>query len=51
MEDPAIGKRLGEIGADIPPPAQRSPEALRGLVNSEIDKWVPLIKAAGVIGQ
>jgi tripartite-type tricarboxylate transporter receptor subunit TctC len=40
--------RLAEIGADIPPPDQRSPEALGHLVNSEIDKWVPLIKAAGV---
>jgi tripartite-type tricarboxylate transporter receptor subunit TctC len=48
MEDPTIAKRLAEIGADIPPPAQRSPQALRQLVNAEIDKWVPLIKAAGV---
>ena len=48
MDDPAIQKRLGEIGADIPPPDQRSPEALRQLVNSEIDKWVPLIKEAGI---
>jgi tripartite-type tricarboxylate transporter receptor subunit TctC len=48
MEDPGITKRLAEIGADIPPPDQRSPEALSRLVNSEIDKWVPLIKAAGV---
>jgi tripartite-type tricarboxylate transporter receptor subunit TctC len=48
MEDPAIAKRLAEIGADIPLPAQRSPQALRQLVNAEIDKWVPLIKAAGV---
>jgi tripartite-type tricarboxylate transporter receptor subunit TctC len=51
MEDPAIAKRLAEIGADIPPPEQRSPEALRQLVNGEIDKWVPLIKAAGIVGQ
>jgi len=48
MEDPTIAKRLAEIGADIPPPAQRSPQALRQLVSAEIDKWVPLIKAAGV---
>jgi tripartite-type tricarboxylate transporter receptor subunit TctC len=48
MDDPQIVKRLAEIGADIPPPDQRSPEELGHLVNSEIDKWVPLIKAAGV---
>ena len=48
MGDPAISKRLAQIGADIPPPDQRSPEALGHLVAAEIDKWVPLIKAAGV---
>ncbi len=51
MEDPTIAKRLAEIGADIPPPEQRSPQALRQLVNSEVDKWVPLIKEAGIVGQ
>jgi tripartite-type tricarboxylate transporter receptor subunit TctC len=51
MEDPTVAKRLAEIGADVPPPDQRSPDALRHLVNAEIDKWVPLIKAAGIEGQ
>ena len=51
MADPLVAKRLAEIGADIPPPDQRSPEALRHLVNAEVDKWVPLIKAAGIVGQ
>jgi tripartite-type tricarboxylate transporter receptor subunit TctC len=51
MADPLIAKRLAEIGADVPPPEQRSPEALRQLVKAEIDKWVPLIKAAGIVGQ
>jgi putative tricarboxylic transport membrane protein len=51
MQDPVVAKRLAEIGADIPPPEQRSPQALGQLVNAEIDKWVPLIQAAGVVGQ
>jgi tripartite-type tricarboxylate transporter receptor subunit TctC len=51
MEDSTIGKRLADIGADIPPPDRRSPEALRKLVNGEVDKWVPLIKEAGVTAQ
>jgi tripartite-type tricarboxylate transporter receptor subunit TctC len=51
MEDPAVQKRLSEIGADIPAPADRSPEALGRLVKSEVDKWVPLIKSAGVTAQ
>jgi tripartite-type tricarboxylate transporter receptor subunit TctC len=51
MQDPGVAKRLAEIGADIPPPDQRTPQALRHLVNAEIDKWVPLIKAAGVTAE
>ncbi len=51
MQDPAVAKRLSEIGADIPPPEQRSPQALGQLVSAEIDKWVPLIRAAGVTAQ
>ena len=51
MQDPAIEKRLASIGADLPGPDQRSPQALGQLVKSEVDKWVPLIKAAGVKAQ
>jgi tripartite-type tricarboxylate transporter receptor subunit TctC len=51
MQDPMIQKRLTQIGADIPPPQQRGAEALGRLVASEIDKWVPLIKAAGMAAQ
>jgi tripartite-type tricarboxylate transporter receptor subunit TctC len=51
MADPGIDKRFAEIGADLPAPDQRSPEALRRLVNAEVDKWVPLIKEAGVVGE
>jgi tripartite-type tricarboxylate transporter receptor subunit TctC len=51
MEDSTIGKRLADIGADIPQPDQRSPEALRKLVNGEVEKWMPLIKEAGVTAQ
>jgi tripartite-type tricarboxylate transporter receptor subunit TctC len=46
-----VAKRLAQIGADVPPPEQRTPQALGQLVNAEIDKWVPLIKAAGVTAQ
>ena len=48
MQDPDVAKKLAGIGADVPPPDQRSPQALGQLVSAEIDKWVPLIKAAGV---
>ena len=51
MQDPAVAKSLAEIGADVPSPEQRTPEALGHLVNTEIDKWVPLIKAAGTVAE
>ena len=50
MRDDAVAKRLAELGADLPAETERTPQALGKLVRSEIDKWVPLINAAGVVG-
>jgi tripartite-type tricarboxylate transporter receptor subunit TctC len=50
MRDESIAKRLSDLGADLPAPAGRTPQALGNLVRSEIDKWAPLIEAAGVKG-
>jgi tripartite-type tricarboxylate transporter receptor subunit TctC len=48
MRDETIAKRMADLGADLPAPDERTPQALARLVSSEIDKWVPLIRAAGV---
>jgi tripartite-type tricarboxylate transporter receptor subunit TctC len=50
MRDETVAKRLAELGADLPAEAERKPQALGNLVRTEIDKWVPLIQAAGVVG-
>jgi tripartite-type tricarboxylate transporter receptor subunit TctC len=50
MRDESVAKRFAELGADLPADAERSPQALGKLVRDEIDKWVPLIQAAGVVG-
>jgi putative tricarboxylic transport membrane protein len=50
MRDESVAKRLAELGADLPADAERTPQALGKLVRDEIDKWVPLIQAAGVVG-
>lgn len=47
FEDEAILSRMDELGSEVPAPADRTPEHLASLVSAEIDKWVPLIKAAG----
>ena len=46
--DPAVVKRLGELGQDIPPREQMGPKALATYHKSELDKWWPLIKGAGI---
>ena len=48
LADPAVRKRLGDLGQDIPPREQQSPEALGAYQRAEVDKWWPLIKAAGI---
>ncbi len=50
MTDEAIVKRMAQLGSDLPAPAERTPQALGKLVSSEIAKWVPLIRAAGISG-
>lgn len=49
LQNPATRKKLEDIGAIIP--NERGPAALRKLVASEIEKWTPVIKAAGVTAQ
>lgn len=51
LDDPATRKRLEDIGAVIPEPSRRGPAALRAFVASEVEKWTPVIKAAGVMVQ
>jgi putative tricarboxylic transport membrane protein len=48
LEDPKTKKRLDDIGAVVPPAERRGPKALHDFVAAEIDKWTPVIKAAGV---
>jgi tripartite-type tricarboxylate transporter receptor subunit TctC len=48
LADPAIRKQLQELGQEIPPLDQQTPEGLRAHQKAEIDKWWPIIKAAGI---
>jgi tripartite-type tricarboxylate transporter receptor subunit TctC len=48
VQDPAFGKRLAELGAEPVPVAKATPESLRTLLKSEIDKWTPIIRKTGV---
>ena len=48
FKDPAIQKRIADLGQSIPPAGQLTPEALGAWHKAEIDKWWPFIKAAGI---
>lgn len=48
LADANVSKRFLELGQEIPPREQQSPEALFAHHKAEIDKWWPMIKAAGL---
>ncbi|MEP6837192.1 MAG: tripartite tricarboxylate transporter substrate-binding protein [Bradyrhizobium sp.] len=48
LADPAIQKRFTELGLDVAPRAQQTPEGLAAFQKTEIEKWWPIIKAAGI---
>ncbi len=48
LADPAVRQRLGDLGQEIPSRDQQTPEALAAYHKAEIEKWWPLIKAAGI---
>jgi tripartite-type tricarboxylate transporter receptor subunit TctC len=50
LSDAPTRARLVELGADIAPDALLAPENLQRFVESEIAKWTPIIRAAGVTG-
>jgi tripartite-type tricarboxylate transporter receptor subunit TctC len=50
LKDEGVRKRLLDLGGELPDEAGQSPQALAELVRTEIDKWVPIIKKAGVTG-
>jgi tripartite-type tricarboxylate transporter receptor subunit TctC len=48
LYDPAVRKQLENLGLQMPPKDQLSPDALGAWQKAEISKWWPMIKAANV---
>jgi len=51
FNDPGVRQQLADIGQELPPPDQQTPEALRSFQKAEIEKWWPIIKAANIKGE
>jgi tripartite-type tricarboxylate transporter receptor subunit TctC len=48
LDDPAVRKRLQELGLEIVPSERRSPEHLARFLPEEIERWAKPIHAAGI---
>jgi tripartite-type tricarboxylate transporter receptor subunit TctC len=48
LADSSVQKRFEELGIEITPIAQQSPEALRAFQKAEAARWWPIIKAANI---
>jgi tripartite-type tricarboxylate transporter receptor subunit TctC len=48
LADPAVKERFAELGIQITPLAQQSPEALRAFQKAETERWWPIIRAANL---
>ncbi len=48
LADPVIAERLGELGTAPSPAEDATPAALEARLTEEIDRWRPVIEAAGV---
>jgi tripartite-type tricarboxylate transporter receptor subunit TctC len=51
LADPDTHKKLIDLAQEIFPPEQQTPEALHAFQQGEMDRWWPIIKAAGIKAQ
>jgi tripartite-type tricarboxylate transporter receptor subunit TctC len=48
MADPAVQKRLNDLGLEVPARDQQTPQALAAWHKAEVEKWWPIIRKAGI---
>lgn len=48
LADPAVKARFSELGLDVASVEQQKPEGLAAFQKAEIEKWWPIIRAAGI---
>ena len=48
LDDPAVHRRLQDLGLKIAPPDECTPEYLAKFVPGEIARWTKVVRAAGI---
>ena len=48
LADPAVRRQLANIGQEVVPREQQTPDALAAVQKADIEKWWPIIKAANI---
>jgi tripartite-type tricarboxylate transporter receptor subunit TctC len=48
LADPTVERRFADLGIQISPRDQQSPEALRAFQKTEMQRWWPIIKASNL---
>jgi tripartite-type tricarboxylate transporter receptor subunit TctC len=48
LADPAVRSRLADLGVEVFPREQQTPEALGALVKADAEKWWPIIRELGI---
>jgi len=51
LDDPGTRKRLLDLGGILPDGPDRTSASLGGLVKKEIERWTPILKATGAVGE
>ena len=51
LANPVLQQKLIDLGQEIPPRDQQTPEALSAYQKAEAEKWWPIIKAANIKGE
>jgi tripartite-type tricarboxylate transporter receptor subunit TctC len=51
LADPTVHEQLAHLGQEIPPRSQQDSKGLAEFYRSELDKWLPILKAQKVQAQ
>ncbi len=48
MANPAVRRQIADLGMELPPRELQTPAAFAAFHRAEVEKWFPIVKAAGV---